>query len=210
MIILNSILLVILSLAPFLNCTGKSGLQMDTMIVNLNIPNRDWDPQRPNKSVGWCAETCIQMALAYYGVEISQKSINRAGSPSHPDLYMDEIDVALKELSLKYVSWKGKDKDLDDFIIWIRTMLDSNYPVLAGVKIYPDEKPDWFLDHFVLIVGYSKKGFLVNTNMYGQKLISYKQLSSFHHGFSFRNRQNCYFARAITGLKNPVPVFKIN
>ncbi len=180
------------------------------MIVNLNIADRDWDPKRPDKSVGWCAETSIQMALAYYGIDISQKSINRAGSPSHSDLYMDEIDVALDELSVKYISWKGKDKELDDFLIWIRSMLDSHYPVLCGVKIYPDEKPKWFLDHFVLIVGYNKKGLLVNTNMKGQKLISYKQLTSFNHGFSFKNRKNRYFARAITGLKVQTPIFKIN
>jgi ABC-type bacteriocin/lantibiotic exporter with double-glycine peptidase domain len=209
MISLNSIL-IILSTVSFLNCAEKWRFQRDTMIVNLNIANRDWDPKRPDKSVGWCAETCIQMALSYYGVEISQKSINKAGSPSHPDLYMDEIDVALNELSIKYLPWKSKDKELDDFIMWIKKMLDSHYPVLCGVKIYPDEKPGWFLDHFVLIVGYSKKGFLVNTNMKGQKLISFKQLSSLHHGFSFRNRKNRYFARAITGLKKPVPTFKIN
>ena len=86
-------ILIVLSIASFLNCAEKWGFQRDTMIIDLNIPNRDWDPQRPNKSVGWCAETCIQMALAYYGVEISQKSINRSGSPSHPDLSMDEMDV---------------------------------------------------------------------------------------------------------------------
>ncbi len=209
MINLTSIL-IILSIASFLDCAEKWGLQSDTMIVNLNIADRGWDPKRPDKGVGWCAETSIQMALAFYGVEISQKSINRAGSPSHSDIYMDEIDVALKELSIKYLPWKGKDKDLDDFFIWIRKMLDSHYPVLCGVKIYPDEKPNWFLDHFFLIVGYNKKGLLVNTNMKGQRLISYKQLSSLHHGFSFRNRKNRYFARAITGLKNPVPTFKIN
>lgn len=203
-------ILFILSIASFLNCAEKWGFQKDTMIVNLNITDRDWDPKRPDKSVGWCAETSIQMALAFYGIEISQKSINKAGSPSHPDLYMDEIDVALDELSVKYISWKGKDKDLEDFLIWIKSMLDSHYPVLCGVKIYPDEKPRWFLDHFVLIVGYSKKGFLVNTNMKGQKLISYKQLTSINHGFSFKNRKNRYFARAITGLKVQVPIFKIN
>jgi hypothetical protein len=41
--------------------------------VNLGIPDRQWDPKRTDPSVGWCAETCIQMAIGYYGQEVSQK-----------------------------------------------------------------------------------------------------------------------------------------
>ena len=32
--------------------------------VYLAIPDRAWDPTRPDKNVGWCAEACIQMAMA--------------------------------------------------------------------------------------------------------------------------------------------------
>lgn len=200
----------LLSICLFLGCTERQVLKKDTMIINLNIANRNWDPARPDKSVGWCAEASIQMALSYYGRKLSQSSINKAGSPEHSDLYMDDIDIALKQLSIKYLPWDSNNRYLDDFLIWIKSMLDSHYPVICGVKIYPDEKPKWFLDHFVLIVGYSKKGLLVNTNINGQKLISYKQLTSLKNGFSFKNRHNRYFGRAITGNKDAVPTFRIN
>lgn len=168
-------------------------------MINLNIPNRDWDPNRPDTSVGWCAEACIQMAMAHFGENISQKRINEAGSPDHPDLYMDDIDTALEKLSVEYISWYGKNKSVDDFVSWVKSMLDSYHPVISGVKIYPTEKPNWFLDHFVLIVGYNSKGFLVNTNYQGQKLITYKQLNSCSRGFSFKNKHNRFYGRAITG-----------
>lgn len=54
--------------------------------VYLAIHDRAWDPTRPDKSVGWYAEACIQMAMAYYGAELSQAAVNRAGQPDHPDL----------------------------------------------------------------------------------------------------------------------------
>lgn len=170
------------------------------MIVNLKINDKKWDPNRPDKSVGWCAEACIQMAAAHYGLVLSQKEINKAGSPRHSDLYMDDIDEALNNLSIECFSWSKKNTSIDEFIAWIKYMLDLSYPVLCGVKMYPDENPRWFLDHFVLVVGYSKKGLLINTNIKGQKLISYKQLMSFNSSFSFKNKHNRYFARAITGL----------
>ncbi|NLE02804.1 MAG: hypothetical protein GX640_23300, partial [Fibrobacter sp.] len=144
---------------------------------------------------------CIQMALEYYGEKKTQKEINKAGNPEQPDLYMDDIDVALKKLSVKYHSWPLSNNNIEEFVDWIKLMLNQMYPVVCGVKIYPDEHPDWFLDHFVLIVGYNKNGFIVNTNIYGQKLISYKNLMFKKNGFSFCNEYRKYFARAITGVK---------
>lgn len=172
------------------------------MIIDLNITNRDWDPDRKDKSVGWCAEACIQMAMAYYKTAISQKNINKAASPSHSDIYMDEIDIALEKLSVGYISWYGKNKNIEDFILWIKTMLNSYYPVICGVKIYPTEHPEWFLDHFVLIVGYNSKGLLVNTNIQGQQLIRFEQLHSYSKGFSFETKHHRYYGRAITGMLN--------
>ncbi|MFP4415756.1 MAG: C39 family peptidase [Chitinivibrionales bacterium] len=178
----------------------KETVNKENMIVDLNIKDRDWDPKRPNKRVGWCAEACIQMAMGYYGVEITQKEVNKAGSPRHADLYMDDIDEALKNLSVHFVAWDYNIRNLDEFIVWIKSMLERGYPVISGVKIYPDKYRRWFLDHFVLVVGYSKEGLLINTNIKGQQLISYSQLKSYNRGFAIKNRHDRYYARAIIGL----------
>ena len=36
------------------------------------------------------------MAMSYYGAYASQQTINRAGKPVHPDLYADEVPVAMR------------------------------------------------------------------------------------------------------------------
>jgi hypothetical protein len=170
--------------------------------VLLDIPDRAWDPTRPDLSVGWCAEACIQMALAYYGVDVSQFEINQAGNPDHPDLYAYEIDTALEALAIEYAVWDSENPSLDAFIRWIKAHLLAGHPVLCGVKIYPDEHPDWALDHFVLAVGFNQEGLILNTqlDLDGQVLVPTKQLQSRYPGYSFDSHWHEYFGRAITGI----------
>src|SRR5438874_7332852 len=59
----------------------------------LPIPARTHAPEAPPE--GWCGETAIQEGLLYLGVWAPQAIINRAGHPSHPDLYSNEIPIAL-------------------------------------------------------------------------------------------------------------------
>src|ERR1035441_1772190 len=133
--------------------------------VNLGIPDRQWDPKRPDPSVGWCAETCIQMAIGYYGQEVSQKQINQAGAPRHPDLYVYDIDNALNALGVSFICFDEPNSDLSAFIVWIQDNLRCGHLVICGCKLYPDEHPDWNLDHFVLVVGCNAEGLLLNTQL---------------------------------------------
>jgi hypothetical protein len=171
--------------------------------VNLVIPDRQWDPKRPDPSVGWCAETCIQMAIGYYGQEVSQKQINQAGAPRHPDLYAYDIDNALNALGVSFICFDESNSDLSAFIVWIRDNLRCGGPVICGCKLYPDEHPDWNLDHFVLVVGCNAEGLLLNTqlDMGGQLLVPYGRLASNRSRYSFKNRRERFFGRAITGLR---------
>lgn len=171
--------------------------------VNLGIPDRQWDPKRPDPSVGWCAETCIQMAIGYYGQEVSQKQINQAGAPRHPDLYVYDIDNALNALGVSFICFDESNSDLSAFIVWIQHNLRCGRPVICGCKLYPDEHPDWNLDHFVLVVGCNAEGLLLNTqlDMGGQLLVPYGRLASNRSRYSFKNRRERFFGRAITGLR---------
>jgi hypothetical protein len=170
--------------------------------VNLKIPDRAWDRTRPDLDVGWCGETCIQMAMGFYGKEVSQKAINAAaGSPS--DVTEDNMDIALNALGVQYVAWDESNTDLAQFMAWIQDQLRKGYPVICGLKIYPEEHPDWYVDHFVLAVGFDKKGLLLNTQLDcdGQVNVSYSQLGSRNEGYSFRSNLNRYFGRVITGVR---------
>ena len=169
--------------------------------VLLDIPDVAWDPGRPDLSVGWCGEASIQMALRYYGIEMTQREIHLAGDPDHADLYSYEIDTALDALGICYERWPESDPDLDAFIAWIREHLASGVPVFCGVKLYPDEQPDWSLDHFVLVVGYDAVGLVMNTqlDMNGQIHVSYADLRSMASPYAFANRWDEYFGRAILG-----------
>ncbi len=140
------------------SCSGQG--------VNLHIPDRDEDDNAPDE--GWCGETCIQMALEYYGKRVSQKAINKAGHPAQPDLWEDDVPVALDALGVKYNLWDADNPDLEAFIAWVKSQLEAGYPAVVGVKIYPDEQPDWYVDHFVLAVGCGSQGLLVNTNNAGE------------------------------------------
>jgi hypothetical protein len=81
--------------------------------------------------------------------------------------------------------------------------LRRGYPVICGTKIYPIEQPRWYVDHFVLAVGFKQSGLILNTQLDGdgQLTVSYGQLASRNEGYAFANSKNRYFGGAITGLR---------
>jgi hypothetical protein len=125
------------------------------------IPARSQAPESP--SDGWCGETAIQEALLHLGVFAPQAAINAAGHPAHPDLYSNEIPRTLDALGVKYTSYAPARRGYAPFAAWVSAALDEGDPVLAGVKIFPTQHPEWALDHFVLVVAHGEKGLLVNT-----------------------------------------------
>ena len=178
--------------------------------VRLNIPDRAWDPHRPDLEIGWCGEACIQMAMAYYGKEVEQAAINRAAGAGAavPEIITDNMDIALDSLAVRYDRWDSANHDVRVFIAWIKLALREGHPVICGVKTYPEEHPNWACDHFVLAVGYDDRGLLLNTqhDFDGQMLVTYDDLTSLDKGseiYSFQSPYHRYFARAILGLRLP-------
>jgi hypothetical protein len=167
----------------------------------LDIPARDQAPQRPPS--GWCAETAIQEAMLFFGAYAPQQDINRAGQPRNPDLYWDDVPVALSELGLTAVRWSG-DGGQADFTRWVSDGLAAGHPVIAGVKIYPTEQPRWGLDHIVLIVGVEDDGAMLINTTWGYRLRrSTEQLAATDKGISLANRYDRQFAYAIEGFSQP-------
>jgi hypothetical protein len=169
--------------------------------VLLPIPNRADEPDAPPE--GWDGEISIQMGMAYFNKEVSQKAICSAGKPAHSSLYSDEIDTALDALGVQYFSWDWQNHDLAQFLAWIKTNLVKGYPVFCGIKMYPTRHPEWSLDHFVLVVGYNESGLFIDTNNTGDGriLVTYSQLASQENRYAFENQYHYYFGRAFTGVK---------
>ena len=171
--------------------------------VNLHIPDVAWDPKKADLNAGWCGEASIQMALSYYGKQVAQDVIHRAGKPSHSDLQDDDLEVALKALGAVFSPYEGESKESNKFVEWIQEQLRSGYPVICGCKIYPTDQPKWDVDHFVLVSGYNSRGLLMNTQLDcdGQVLVKYKELSSTKEGYSFINPRKIFWGVAVTGVR---------
>jgi tetratricopeptide (TPR) repeat protein len=169
--------------------------------VLLPIPNRSQEPDAPD--LVWDAETCIQMGMAYYKTEVSQKAICAAGKPLKSSLNGYEIDPALEALGVESFSWDWRNRDVTQFLAWIKTNLAKGYPVLCGIKMNPTQHPEWSIDHFVLVVGYNEGGLFIDTNISGDGriLVTYSQLASLTNRYAFENKYRYYFGRAFLGVK---------
>lgn len=186
---------------------APSGKQPDLLLA---IPARDHAPERPE--AGWCAETALQEALLYYGAFVPQRVINRAGEPTHPDLYWSDVPVAMKSLGLRYRRYSNKSNgdNMSAFLDWIEAQLDAGRPVIAGVKIHPTEHPEWGLDHMVLVVGHDRgQALYINTTWGYRKRFTRAELATSAHGIAFHNGRGRYFAYAILGPRGLRPQVRV-
>jgi hypothetical protein len=160
----------------------------------LPIPDRPQDAASP--STGWCGETAIQEAMLHVGMWASQRRINAAGKPAHPDLYSNEIPAALAALGVPFTAYSPKTRGFAALHAWMGEAIDHGEPVFAGVKLLPSEHPEWGLDHFVLVVGHGPRGLLVNTTWDSQRWVG----EDAREGPSFAN---AFFALRLRGPGGP-------
>lgn len=165
----------------------------DEALPVLPIPARAQALEAP--PAGWCGETAIQEGLLHVGVWAPQRLINKAGKPTHPDLYATDIPVALSELGVRYSVYAG-GRGFDAFARWVASAVDQGDPVLAGVKILPTAHPEWGLDHFVLVVGHGTRGLLVNTTWGSRTWVA----DTTTPGLSFKN---AFYGIRLLGLTLP-------
>lgn len=116
-------------------------------------------PESPKE--GWCGEAAIQEGLFALGAYVSQARVNRAGRPSHPDLYASELPAALLALGVEGVWMKARG--FDAVRSFTAEAVARGRPVVAGVKLLPTAHPSWGLDHFVVLVGVRGPEVLVDT-----------------------------------------------
>lgn len=170
--------------------------------VTLPIADRPWDPAAPEE--GWCGETSIQMAALHFGAWVPQIVANRLGRPKTPDLWEQDVPVALTALGLAFDT--GPRRDPGALLAWSVEQLRLGRPVILGVKLVPSEHPEWDVDHLVLAVGFSREGLLINTNVDdGQVRATWNGLVSADGSYEMTllNQQHETYGYAVRGFAKP-------
>lgn len=193
---LRSVALLVLSL---LACR-PAGFQPPTDSAALPIADRPWATGAPAE--GWCGEASLQMAALHFGAWLPQAAINRAGHPKTPDLWEQDVPVALDALGLAYDT--GPHEGTARLLRFTIDALRRGRPVVLGVKLVPSEHPEWHVDHLVLAVGFSPDGLLINTNMEdGQVRAAWSGLldEAGAEELSLVNRQGTTWGWAVRGFE---------
>jgi len=163
------------------------------------IPVKPRDGEKPD----YCAETCIQEAMIYFGKSISQVEINRAGGGDKVQgLWSDGIETALRTLGVKHEKWRLNNPKYFDYIETIKQKIDQGFPVLVGVKINPTKHPNWFCDHFILLVGYTDDSFIFNspTQRKERSFVQFRDGDRDGSGWTLTNPFDHFFGVAIKGM----------
>jgi hypothetical protein len=199
-----------------INTNKKSNIPLADEIL-LPIRDIEDDPEKP-KNIGWCGEASIQMACLYYGAYIPQGIINKMSNPSNPDLYYNDIPKTLELLNISSNSWynqpnlfgviilylqsfwRGKSYNIQDYINWIKYELSLKNPIIIGVKIFPDKHPNWWIDHFMLAIGYNSEELIFNQTGQGTQRKSFEDLVRESDKYSFFNKYNYYYGYSIQGF----------
>ncbi len=126
--------------------------------VLLPIEPRAYDQE------DFCGEVCIQEALRHFGKDVPQLEINRVGGGDGVQgLWSEGIETMLKNIKFGYRSWRLESPDYAQYVEMLKGKLAQGHPILVGVKINPTQHPDWFCDHFILLVGYNSDSFIYNS-----------------------------------------------
>tara|TARA_Y100001970_G_C14132023_1_gene802202 strand:+ start:54 stop:716 length:663 start_codon:yes stop_codon:yes gene_type:complete len=160
----------------------------------LNVPILNQIDDAPDE--GYCGESSIQMVLAYKGVYKTQKEINKAGNPKHPDLYSNELVPAIENVTNKeYNGYEMKFYD-NHAINYIRREIDNNNPLIVMFKLNPSKNAHWWADHVSVVNGYDENGLYILTTWDENPRIyrTFEQLSAYdlytedrYEGYSFQN-----------------------
>lgn len=182
-----TIIITILSF-PLFSFENKEG---DVILENLEPPKVYWDIPE-----GSCGEACIWAITNSLKMKISQKKINALANSPGRGIHSGEILKVLKKLKIPFTEMSSTASDhrlfLEEKII---ASIKTGNPVLLGVKIYPDENPEWACDHFILVVGFNETAqeLIYNSNDERSRITLAKLLNR-KEGYSILHRSKYVYA----------------
>jgi hypothetical protein len=174
-------------------CITNNGVENDkSKSTEYIIPNLSPPPIYFEIPEGSCGEACLWTILQASGRTVSQEEINIAGGNPGRGLYWKDLFIVLNRYNIKHRNISKYTTDYHDFLYnEIIERIKIGHPILLGVKIYPDEHPEWSGDHFILVVGYNSENdeIIYNTNTYRKRIEAEKLLNT-SPGYSLINRHN--------------------
>lgn len=150
---------------------------------------------------GSCAENCLWTIMNSLDRSKTQLEINLSGTKSGRGIHSGELMQFIKKFNIGFTK-HYQSVDSSDSLITSQRYKDyiynkvvknvkEGYPMIIGVKSYPTQNPQWFLDHFVLVVGYNERtDELIFNDLNKRKRISVKKLLDSLPGYSFVNVHN--------------------
>ena len=172
--------------------TTQSTLAFDFTIKNLDPPTESYSIPEGN-----CGEAVLWTICQYFGKQLSQQQINSIGGNPGRGLHGGEVVMVLDSLKIPFNELEKADT-WENTVDTLRNIIMRGNPIIVGVKLYPDNHPEWFCDHFILFTGTNtlNKVFYYNSinNSYS---ISYAKLCDTSNGPSLVNKYNALFALEI-------------
>ncbi len=163
----------------------------DVILEKFNPPDIYWEIPE-----GSCGEACIWSVSQFFKINISQKEINEIVNPPNRGIHSGEILKVLKKLKIPFSNISSTVSDPSLFLKEkIIKNIEAGNPVLLGVKIYPDENPQWVCDHFILIVGFNPytKELIFNSNEERDRIKQSKLLNK-KDGYSIIHKSKYIYA----------------
>jgi hypothetical protein len=146
---------------------------------------------------GNCGESILWTICHYFGKNLSQEEINKIGGDPGRGLHGNEVVDVLDSLKIKYRDWE-KASTWESTVDTLKSIIIRGNPVLLGVKIYPDQHPNWVCDHFILLTGTDiRSNIFYYNNISSIETISYAKLCNTQKGYSLINKYNAMFALEI-------------
>ena len=171
---------------------NSENLNHDYIIPNTNPPENYFEIEE-----GSCGEACLFTVFKIQEKAVSQKEINVSGGNPGRGLHGSELFLALNNNDIKYKNISLTIiRDYSEYLnkVIIPAILNDN-PVLLGVKIYPDEHPEWSSDHFILLIGYNSitDEIIYNSNDERDRIPARKLLNK-KRGYSIVDKYKDIFA----------------
>ena len=158
---------------------------------------------------GSCGENCLWTICDAKGINVTQLELTFAGADTARGLHSDELFTVMDKYDIGYIDLTRSLNASDSVSTALRykeylydTVINTvkkGNPVLIGIKVYPTDFPQWFVDHFVLVVGYNKKtDELIFNDFNKRKRLNADKLLNKKDGYSFLNKWNWGFAIEFT------------